>query len=75
MTLSFVTPRRFIPAHSTTYYDYFGTGLPVGAVYLLIGFPLSGWRDGLKTDSRSMRIRAIERRRLHPPLRLRPQAM
>jgi polar amino acid transport system substrate-binding protein len=28
-------PRR----STTTYYDYFGTGLLVGAVYLLIGLP------------------------------------
>jgi polar amino acid transport system substrate-binding protein len=33
---------------STTYYDYFGTGLLVGAVYLLIGLPfvrLARWTE------------------------------
>ena len=40
---------------STTYYDYFGTGLLVGAVYLLIGLPfvrLARWtEERLKVDS------------------------
>jgi polar amino acid transport system substrate-binding protein len=40
---------------STTYYDYFGTGLLVGAVYLLIGLPfvrLARWtEDRLKVDA------------------------
>lgn len=41
---------------STTYYDYFGTGLLVGAVYLLIGLPfvrLASWTERrLNVDTR-----------------------
>jgi polar amino acid transport system substrate-binding protein len=41
---------------STTYYDYFGTGLLVGAVYLLIGLPfvrLARWTERrLNVDAR-----------------------
>jgi polar amino acid transport system substrate-binding protein len=44
---------------STTYYDYFGTGLLVGAVYLLIGLPfvrLARWTERrLNVDSRVRR--------------------
>lgn len=46
---------------STTYYDYFGTGLLVGAVYLLIGLPfvrLARWtEERLRVDSRVARRR------------------
>lgn len=42
---------------STTYYDYFGTGLLVGAIYLLIGLPfvrLARWTEHrLNVDARS----------------------
>ncbi len=44
---------------STTYYDYFGTGLLVGAVYLLIGLPfvrLARWTERrLNVDARVRR--------------------
>jgi polar amino acid transport system substrate-binding protein len=44
---------------STTYYDYFGTGLLVGAVYLLIGLPfvrLARWTERrLNVDARIRR--------------------
>lgn len=44
---------------STTYYDYFGTGLLVGAVYLLIGLPfvrLARWTERhLNVDARMPR--------------------
>jgi polar amino acid transport system substrate-binding protein len=44
---------------STTYYDYFGTGLLVGAVYLLIGLPfvrLARWTERrLNIDARVRR--------------------
>ncbi len=46
---------------STTYYDYFGTGLLVGAVYLLIGLPfvrLARWTERrLAVDTRTGRPR------------------
>ncbi|HTR17007.1 MAG TPA: ABC transporter substrate-binding protein/permease [Acetobacteraceae bacterium] len=49
---------------STTYYDYFGTGLLVGAVYLLIGLPfvqLARW-----TERRfSVELRGTGRRAMH----------
>ncbi len=44
---------------STTYYDYFGTGLLVGAIYLLIGLPfvrLARWTERrLNVDARVRR--------------------
>jgi polar amino acid transport system substrate-binding protein len=47
---------------STTYYDYFGTGLLVGAVYLLIGLPfvrLARWTERRLNVDRRVRRPAL----------------